>query len=313
MRFSLATVAVAVLAVARTAGAGITPIAASFLTVSPDGTHIAWVDGFTDKIWTARRDGSDAHVLAKDPSGQGVTDMHWTAQGLLVDSNFTVYLLVPGRRPRDVIPGRYGGLTFAVGGTRVATGLERAPGPYVVTDVVSGKRWKVGSATAVNNYGAVAPDGSRVAWSGPGGVWIDRLGQPWHRLAAAAACPSWSPDGESISFMRFADLRVISASGGRSRLLAAKVGGCQQTAWSPDSSTIGYTGPRGVILVDAHTGHVTRVQKALGDTFYPAWSSDGSALYVSSRPPRDKGFDCLDVARIERATGRFAVVVRGCP
>lgn len=300
-------VAFAAAAFACTAAAGVGFTAASYLTVSPDGTQIAWVDGFSWNIWVARPDGSNAHVLAHAPTGEGISDMHWTEQGLLVDSNFTVYLLRPGRKARVVIPGKYGGFEFAAGGTRVATGLERAPGPYAVVDVRSGARWLLGARTAINNYGALSPDGTRAAWSSRGGIWTARLGGPVHRLAAKAGCPAWSPDGKRISFTRLADLRVIPANGGRSKLLAAKVGGCQQTAWSPDSSSLAFAGPRGVVVVDARTGKVARLPQALGETFYPAWAPNGT-LYVSSRPPKDAGTNCLNLA-----TAAGVVVVRGCP
>jgi Tol biopolymer transport system component len=307
VRRSIALVALAVLALAHAAGAGVTPADWRNVTVSPDGTQIAFTNGDDWKIWVARPDGSDAHVLAPAPTDEGVSDMHWTQDGLLVDSNFTVYQVRPGRKARVVISGKHGGFTFADGGTRVATGLERAPGPYFVADVVSGKHWQLGSPRTVNNTGSISPDGTRVAWSSAGGVWIARLGGAAHRLAAAAACPTWSPDGMSLSFMRLADLRVISASGGKSRLLAANVGGCQQTAWSPDGTAIAYGGPRGVIVVNARTGAVRHVARSLGDTYGPAWAPDGT-LYLSSRPKRDDGGDCLDLA-----TAAGAVVVRGCP
>ena len=301
----LAVALVAALVLAGTAGADVAEHAWVNTTVSPDGTQIAFADGFDWKIWVARPDGSSAHVLAPAPTSEGVSDMHWTEQGLLVDSNFTVYLVRPGRKARVVIPGKYGGFTFATGGTRVATGLERAPGPYVVTDVVSGKRWLLGAPKAVNNSGAISADGTRVAWTSRGAVWIARLGGTPRRLAVGA-CPTFSPDGKSISFMRLGDLRLISAGGGRSRLLAAKVGGCQQTAWSPDGKTIAFAGPRGVVLVDVHTGKVSRVA-ALGETFYPVWAPNGT-LYVSSRPAKDAGGNCLSVATAART-----IVVRGCP
>jgi Tol biopolymer transport system component len=307
VRTSSLLAAVLLLALAHAAGAGVAFTPETLPVVSPDGTQIAWADAADAKIWVARPDGSDAHVYAPAPTDEGVSDLHWTQQGLVVDSNFTVYLIRPGRKSRVLIDGTHGGFTAAAGGTRVATGLERAPGPYAVADAVTGELWLLGSPKAVNNYGAISPDGTRVAWTSPGGIWIDRLGQPWHRLAEKAACPTFSPDGKWISFMRLADLRVISSSGGKSRLLAARVGGCQQAAWSPDGSTIAFAGPSGVVLVDVRTGAVRRLPRSLGETFYPAWAPDGT-LYVSSRPARDAGTDCLSIAT---ATG--VVVVRGCP
>jgi Tol biopolymer transport system component len=308
----LAAVLLAGLVLAAAAGADPTFRSPSYLAVSPDGTQIAWADGSTNQIWVAAPDGSDAHAVAPAPTGEGISDLHWTPLGLVVDSNFELYLVRPHGHAR-LLSAENGGFDFAAGGTRVATGLERAPGAYVVTDVVTGEQWRYGSPRSQNHWGALSPDGTRVAWTTSGGIRIARLGQAAHRLAAAASCPTWSPDGKSIAFMRLDDLRVISANGGPSRLVAANVGGCQEKAWSPDSATIAYAGPRGVILVDARSGRVGRLPKALGQTFFPAWSADGSGLYVSSEPASDAGAACLNVVRVQQPSVRASIVFRGCP
>ena len=292
----------------RSVAAALLALIPTLPAVSPDGSQIAWVDGSTAKIYVAAPDGSAAHVLASPPTSEGVSDLHWTSKGLVVDSNFTLYLLRAGEAPRKLGPA---GLSFAVGGTRVASGPERGPGRFVVTDVDSGRQWRLGSPKVNNSAGALSPDGSRAAWTAPGGILIAKLGAAPHRLAAAAGCPTWSPDGKSIAFLRGADLRVISASGGRSKLLVAKVGGCQRTVWSPDSSTIAYAALRSLIVVDARTGTVRR-QTGLGQTFDVTWSADGSALYVVHRPRGVDG-NCTNLTRLDAHTLTGRAVVRGCP
>jgi WD40-like Beta Propeller Repeat len=155
--------ALVVLAVAQGAAADFTPGSPTLPVVSPDGTQIAWVGGLSWKIWEAAPDGSGAHVIAPAPTDEGISDMHWTNQGLVVDSNFTLYLIRPGAKAK-LISGLNGGFDFAVGGTRVATGFERGPGKYTVADLVSGKRWSYGSAETPNHFGTLSPDGTRVAW-----------------------------------------------------------------------------------------------------------------------------------------------------
>jgi dipeptidyl aminopeptidase/acylaminoacyl peptidase len=277
--------------------------------VSPDGSQIAWVDSSAWKIYVAAPDGSGAHVLARAPTGEGISDLHWTTRGIVVDSNFTLYLVRPGKTARKLEPA---GFAFAVGGTRVASGPERGPGRYVITDVVSGRQWRMGSPKVNNSAGALSPDGLRVAWSAPGGLWTARVGATPHRLAVAAGCPSWSPDGKSLTFLRGPDLRLISASGGRSKLLVANAGGCQRTVWSPDSSTVAYAGPRGLFVVDARSGAIRRQPKALGAAFDVTWSPDGADLYVVNRPPRMDG-NCTNLSRLDVHTLRGEVAVRGCP
>jgi hypothetical protein len=300
------------LAATGAAGAGGETLSLMYPVASPDGSQIAWVEGFSWKIWESSPDGTGAHVLAPAPTTEGISDMDWTGRGLVVDSNFTLFLLRPGAKPRKLEPA---GFTFTAGGTRVASGAERAPGPYVVTDTVTGRQWRMGNPKVVNNYGALSPDGVRVAWTAPGGVWIGKVGAIPHRLAAAAACPNWSPDGRSISFMRLFDLRVISASGGRSRLLVHKAGGCQDVRWSRDSTQLTYSGPRGILVVDLATGTSRRLPASLGDTFSAAWSSDGSALLVTARPTADtkQQINCTNLWRIDAKTLRGSVVEPGCP
>jgi WD40 repeat protein len=115
-----------------------------------------------------------------------------------------------------------------------------------------------------------------------------------------------------MTFMRGSDLRVIAASGGRSRLLVPKAGGCQRTVWSPDASTVAYTGPRGLILVDVRSRVIRRQAKSVGSVFDVTWSSDGSALYVVSRPPGVAG-DCTNLSHLASDTLSGGIVVRGCP
>jgi hypothetical protein len=309
---SLAVALLAAVLVTGSAGADGGTLSLQYPAVSPDGSKLAWVEGFSWKIWESALDGSGAHMVAPAPTGEGISDMRWTERGLVVDSNFTLFLLHVGTKPRAL---GNAGFTFTAGGTRVASGAERAPGPYVVVDTATGRQWRMGNPKVVNNYGALSPDGARVAWTRPGGVWTGKVGATPHRLAAAAACPNWSPDGRSISFMRLFDLRVISASGGRSRLLVHKAGGCQDVRWSPDSTQLAYSGPRGLLVVDVAAGTSRRTPAGLGDTFGAVWSPDGSALFVTARPTIDtkQQINCTNLWRLDPQTLTGRAIVRGCP
>src|SRR3954468_5294194 len=87
-RFALALLVA--LAATGTAGAGGETLSLMYPVASPDGSQIAWVEGFSSKIWESAPDGTGAHLFAPAPTTEGISDMHWTRRGLVVDSNFTL-------------------------------------------------------------------------------------------------------------------------------------------------------------------------------------------------------------------------------
>ena len=271
--------------------------------VSPDGSTLAWADQLSWQIREANLDGTGQHVLAPAPTDEGVSALAWTRYGLVADSNFTLYLLRPPAMPKKLEPAGFG---FGTGGPRVASGPERGPGPVVVTNVRTRAQVRIGLRGTNNSNAALSPDGTRVAWNANGAVWVARVGGTPHRLAAHAGCPSWSPDGRSIAFVRApTELRVIGAAGGRSRLVLARGAGCNQIAWSPDSSLIGTANGLRLRTVDLSTGSVARSPLRFG-TF--AWSHDGSQVFATRY-----GDGCGDILRLDAHTLEGRVVVRGCP
>jgi hypothetical protein len=68
---------------------------------------------------------------------------------------------------------------------------------------------------------AWSPDGSRLAFNGPGGIWvIGADGSGLRKLIPGGGNPSWSPDGSSIAYQSydgsggFGPLRIADADGG---------------------------------------------------------------------------------------------------
>jgi Tol biopolymer transport system component len=107
---------------------------------------------------------------------------------------------------------------------------------------------------------------------------------------------------------------VMPATGGRGRTVATHVGGCTAPAWSPDSTRIAFSGGLRLSVVDVATAAVVRTPSSFGQTGAFAWTQDGAALYATSRPPASEraGDNCLSLVRLDAATLRGPVVVRGC-
>jgi Tol biopolymer transport system component len=312
---SLAVVAVALVCVARGAAAtGHDPLDPM---VSPDGSKIAWVEGFTSRIWVANADGTGAHVFGPSFAQSGIGQIAWTAHGMVVDSNYTLFLLsTAGKRTKlGVVSDQF----FSVGGTRAAVGSGQGAGPITVVDLRTRKVVHIGSSAVGNGEPSVSPDGRRVAWAGSGGISVaPTAGGAARALVSGGSCPAWSPDGRAIAFLtpgiRGQDLRVISADGGPSRLLVARAGGCGAFAWSPDSKSIAFT-PQRIAIVDVASKRVTR-SLGLGRVIAGlAWSRDGSQLYATQRPLADEQSlnNCTNLWQLAARSLRGRILIRGCP
>ena len=96
---------------------------------------------------------------------------------------------------------------------------------------------------------AYSADGERIAWCGPGGIWLmNQDGTDQRQLNAFGAFPDFSPDGSKIVF------------GG------APTGSTNVDVWA----------------IDVEGGDLTRITDAPGFDRFPAWSPDGTKIVFQS-------------------------------
>jgi len=104
--------------------------------------------------------------------------------------------------------------------------------------------------------------------------------------------PSWSPDGNKLAFVSFADsgpvVQILNLRNGQHEVIASFKGVNAAPAWSPDGSRIAYSTSRNgspdVYVYDVASKQHQRISTHYGIDTEPAWSPDGqSILFTSNR------------------------------
>ncbi|HEY2327552.1 MAG TPA: hypothetical protein VGH52_08730 [Gaiellaceae bacterium] len=314
----LLAVAAVVLALSGAVGRAATSSYPQSPVFSTDGQHIAWYDANTSRVWIAARDASDAHAIGA--AFDGISQLAWTRYGLIVDSNFRLFRLsTTGSETKiGVSPDQY----FAAGGSRVASGTAgcgSCTSPVVVYEIVSHARYRVGSAKSSNAQPTLSPDGKHVVYTrGSDRALVEAAvgGHGTRRLPAVGYCARWSPNGRSLSFIdQRGNLAMLSLAKGKALMLRRDTGTCvgnSPPAWSPDSTMIAVgsgAGPLTVVNVRTHAARQS--PKQVGEIAEFSWSPDGATLVVAARAhASDK---CFSLWRIDAASLRGSVIVRGCP
>ncbi len=246
----------------------------------------------------------------------------WARAGIVVDSNFRLYLIHPDGHVTRIGPSTNSGL--AVGGSRVAFGAAGCEtctsGPVVVIDMRTKQRWQLGAPGQLNQDPSLSPNGRLVAWGATAGIWVSAVSGGTPRLIAPGGdCPRWSPNGRSIAYLSHADsLDLVPAAGGASRTLVPRaLTGCDipgAPTWSPNSTQIAFQHSRRLAIVDVRNNHVVEDSPKLGSIGSFAWTNNNSGLYALVRPRSQEsvGSDCNALWLLRLATLHGKQLINGC-
>jgi Tol biopolymer transport system component len=159
--------------------------------------------------------------------------------------------------------------------------------------------------TDIRGTPAWAPDATRIATSGSGGIWVlntATMHLTQLTLTDGGGYPSWSPDGTRIAYHHFdcvdcdtcGDIWVINADGTDPMNLTPGPARGLEPAWSPDGSRIVFTrevdGIREVFVMQADGSNPVRLTDLRASmpgsryrpvAFDPAWSPDGARIAFS--------------------------------
>jgi Tol biopolymer transport system component/imidazolonepropionase-like amidohydrolase len=138
---------------------------------------------------------------------------------------------------------------------------------------------------------SVSPDGTRIAFTALGDLWIMPIGgepervtdDPWVEVD-----PMWSPDGQSLAFGTdrggAVDVWIHDVETGRARQFTQDGG--SGAVWSPDGAQIAYTGgtgsEAGLRVASVESGVARTVRSGLNNPGRPTWSPDGTQIGVSA-------------------------------
>lgn len=125
---------------------------------------------------------------------------------------------------------------------------------------------------------AWSPDGSMIAYDGPGVYVMNADGSDQRKLSDGTA-PTWSPDGSRIAFVFNGGLWTIEPDGNGLRQLTQGSISAELPVWSPDGSQLAFLHGSVLYVVNADgTGLTSIVERNSLQPFQPQWSPNGKTL-----------------------------------
>lgn len=286
------------------------------LTMSPDGTHVAFPDRYDrSSILVVDVTTGDATSFTL-PSGAELSELAWSPDAS------SIAVLAGGRRADLAVIHPESG--------EVETPLPQATSQgdleWLSEGAVTAPKLQSEAVTTSASTAQPVPPAGTIVFSSSSGsageeeateIWsIDTDGSGLTQLTDNSAMdidPALSPDGTMIAFTssregdRNIQIYVMNADGSDQRVLTDRRTGATQPSWSPDGSTIafvsgaGWGEPGGVFVVEIEGGEPWIV--AEGNAFAPTWSNDGrSVIYALSGDERD-GFWTAPIRTIDCIPG----------
>jgi TolB protein len=118
-------------------------------------------------------------------------------------------------------------------------------------------------------------------------LWLVRPdGKGAHLLVRQASFPAWSPDGSRVVFDAPGGIWAARPDGsGRKKLVTGNVG---ELSWSPDGRRLAYTnwshGPPEIYVANSDGSDPRRLTRNAVDDFGARWSPDGSRIVFTHGP-----------------------------
>lgn len=191
-----------------------------------------------------------------------------------------------------------------VAGIALAADQEAKPAGEIIFARDSGNGWRIWT---VNSDGSdlrqlisgakenemdvdpmFSPDGRKVLFTstrgGTSALWIANIDGSDSKKVCDGREGEWSPDGQSVAFVKDNAVFVRNLASGEERQIVPKgYEICAGPAWSPDGKTIGFAsrknGPNGMYLVPASGGEPTVLLEKKGKSVcQPHWSPDGKKI-----------------------------------
>ncbi|HEV2583936.1 MAG TPA: WD40 repeat domain-containing protein [Ktedonobacteraceae bacterium] len=288
------------------------PVAASH-----NGKYVAVGSGSSVQIWetaTSQQlstfDTATTHVdqLAWSPDDRllATTNSQNTADGAQ-DFTIQVWQAATGQRLSTYQPpahNRIFGLTWSPDSKRIVSTEGLGP----TTNAVIGRAWDATSgmplfslqiATGQSSGLAWSPDGARIAsWYNfsseqAAQVWDAATGKLLYNTADQAVISvAWSPDGGQIAVVdQQANMRVLEAATGQTRLTYQEAANQRSVTWSPDGRHLASVGVEGTTIWEAVADHrIASLAAHHQAERAVVWSPDGKSIAAEDGANLDAGF-----------------------